>query len=194
MGERDRKSKSTIIGRFIYLTSSFVIYVVLLCYSCVFLGDIDISECEQFIENVPFYPQKKYQCGPAALAAVLNYWGVSVSSQEVSDEIFSKSARGTLTIDMVVYAQKMGLKATYYKGDIENIKRNISDGFPTIVLVDLGFAVYKANHFMVVIGYNQHGVIVNSGKHRHKLFSWKDFRKAWEKTNFWTLLVTPNQK
>jgi predicted double-glycine peptidase len=92
---------------------------------------------------------------------------------------------------MALYAQKKGLKAQNYKGDREDIKRKISDGFPMIVLVDFGFMVYQVNHFMVIIGFNEHGVVVNSGKYQGRLLSWRDFEKVWEKTDFWTLFIAP---
>lgn len=162
-----------------------------MCYSCASANNIEVSSYEEFIENVPFYHQEAYQCGPAALAGVLNYWGVEVTPNEVAREVFSKSARGTLNIDMVLYAKRKGLKATAYSGNIEDVKRNISNGLPTIVLVDFGLMIYQANHYMVVIGYNEHNVVVNSGKHQREILSWEDFKKAWEKTHFWTLLIVP---
>ena len=41
-----------------------------------------------YVEGVSFYPQTEYQCGPASLAAVLNYWGKSVSPEEIAEAIF----------------------------------------------------------------------------------------------------------
>jgi len=42
------------------------------------------------------------------------------------------------------------------------LKKNIDSGYPLIVLVDYGFWAFHSNHFMVVVGYNEDGVIVNS--------------------------------
>lgn len=141
------------------------------------------------IDNIPFYPQEEYQCGPASLASVLNYWEVHVTPDDIAKEIYIESARGTLTIDMILYAQKKGLNASHYKASLEDLKKNIDSGYPVIVLVDYGISLYKVNHFMVVIGYNDYGVVVNSGKDKGKFISEKDFTKAWERTNYWTLLI-----
>jgi len=92
---------------------------------------------------------------------------------------------------MVLYAQSKGLQARYYRGGIEDIQKKISDGFPMIALVDFGFMAYQVNHFMVVIGFNEYGVVVNSGKYQGRLLSWRDFEKAWKKTHFWTLFIMP---
>lgn len=141
------------------------------------------------VENVPFYPQETYQCGPASLAGVLNYLGIGVSPDEVAKDIYSESARGTLNIDMLLYANKKGLYALQYAGNWDDLKAKINAGYPLIVLVDYGFSVYQANHFMVVVGYNDNGVIVNSGR-TERMFMDKDkFLKAWKRTNFWTLWI-----
>jgi len=187
----DRSTKNIKGTRNTHPPSSFIFFVLLLLYSCTQASSLQVSGNSQCIEDVPFYPQESYQCGPAALAGVLNYWGVHVTPQEIAEEIFSKSARGTLNIDMVHYARKKGLYAISYRGSIEDIKKRIHDGYPVIVLVDLGFSLFQANHFMVVVGFNDHGIVVNSGKIKRKLLSWKDFHKSWEKTHFWTLFITP---
>ncbi len=76
---------------------------------------------------------------------------------------------------------------------LRTLKKNIDSNYPVIVLVDYGISLYQVNHFMVGLGYNEHGVIVNSGRNKHKFISEKDFTKVWEKTNYWTLLIKPNQ-
>ena len=141
------------------------------------------------IENVPFYPQETYHCGPASLAGVLNYWRIPAKPDDIAKDIFSENARGTLSIDMVMYAQKKDLFALQYKGSLEDLKKNIDAGYPLIVLVDYGISFYQANHVMVVIGYNGKGVIVNSGKDKNTFIANKDFLKAWKKADCWTLLI-----
>jgi predicted double-glycine peptidase len=141
------------------------------------------------IGNVPFYPQEEYQCGPASLAGVLNYWGVRGTPEQVAKEVFSSSVKGTLTLDMVLYAQKKGMDATLYAGTMEDLKKNIDSGFPVIVLVDYGVSLYQANHFMVVIGYSENGILANSGRVQNKFIPEKDFLRTWEKTRCLTLLI-----
>lgn len=191
MKEGDRSTKYVNIRNTIYRPSSVLLFTILIFCSCIPKSGVPVSNNVQYIEKVPFYPQETYQCGPAALAGVLNYWGVDVAPEEIAENIFSESARGTLNIDMALYAQSKGLQAKYYRGGIEDIKRKISNGFPMITLVDYGFMAYQVNHFMVIIGFNEHGVVVNSGKYQGRLLSWREFEKAWKKTHFWTLFITP---
>jgi len=188
-GGRKVTADTTRITRTFFLTSSFLfVLLVLLCLcSC---STVQENSRSHIIENVPFYAQTSYQCGPASLAGVLNYWGIKVTPDEIAEEIYSASARGTLDIDMVFYARKRGLLVTQYEGTVEDLRKNIDFRHPLIVLVDYGFSFVRENHFIVVIGYNDHGVIVNSGKKKGKFVLEKDFLKSWEKTKFWTLLIT----
>jgi predicted double-glycine peptidase len=171
-----------------FLPSSFIFLLLVFLCSCATVNNISQSHT---IENIPFYPQTSYQCGPASLAGALSYWGIKVTPDEIAGEIYSDSARGTLSIDMVLYAQKKGLMAIQYEGNIDDLRKNIDSGYPIIVLVDYGFSLIQTNHFMVVIGYNEHGVIVNSGKDKNKFIVERDFMNSWKKTGFWTLLIKP---
>jgi ABC-type bacteriocin/lantibiotic exporter with double-glycine peptidase domain len=141
------------------------------------------------LADVPFFPQEKYECGPAALASVLNYNGVNSTPEEIAAAIFSRTAKGTLNFDLALYAMGKGLEAEIYAGSMDAIVRSIEKRIPLIVLVDYGFWVYQQNHFMVVVGYNENGLIVNSGRENLKFIPSGEFLKIWEKTKYWTLSV-----
>ena len=144
---------------------------------------------ETVISNVPFYPQEAYQCGPASLAGVLNFEGLETTPEKIAEEIFSRSARGTLNLDMALYAQQKGFSAIEYSGSMQDLKEKISAGQPLLVMVDYGFLAWQANHFMVVVGYNSDGVIANSGKTERELINNDTFLRIWRKTGFWTLVI-----
>ena len=141
------------------------------------------------IKDIPFFPQEAHQCGPASMAGVMSYRGAAVTPEEVAQKIYSASAKGTLTIDMVLYAQAKGLSARQYSGGWEDLVAGINEGNPLIVLVDYGLFFYQVNHFMVVVGYNEGGVIANSGRNEREFIDKERFLKIWEKTRFWTLLI-----
>ena len=169
----------------------FLVLLTFFFHSCAIVssGNMPESRYNRISCDIPFYAQEAYQCGPASLAGVMNYWKIDVTPDDIVKEIYSRSAKGTLNIDMVIYPQKKGLLAEQYSGNMKDLKKNIDSGYPLIVLVDYGFWVYQANHFMVVVGYNEDGVIVNSGKDKSKFIPEEDFIKTWEKTKFWTLLI-----
>ena len=170
---------------------SFLVFLAFFLLSCAVVSSVNRPESRdnRVIRDVPFYAQETYQCGPASLAGVMNYWKIDVTPDDIAEEIYSRSAKGTLNMDMVIYPQKKGVLAEQYSGNMTDLKKNIDSGYPLIVLVDYGFWVFQSNHFMVVVGYNQDGVIANSGKDKGKFIPEEDFIKTWEKTKFWTLLI-----
>jgi ABC-type bacteriocin/lantibiotic exporter with double-glycine peptidase domain len=145
----------------------------------------------RLISNVPFYPQETFQCGPASLAEVFNFWGTTISPEEIARNIYSPSARGTLTMDMVFYAEKKGFVAKQYKGDLQDLRKKIDAGYPLVALVDYGFSFYEKSHFVVLLGYNDSGFFMHSGKEREKFIPTETFLKIWGKADFWTLLLIP---
>lgn len=149
---------------------------------------------EFIIPGVPFYPSEDNQCGPTSLAMVLNFKGIKVSPSEIAEEIYSKSAGGTSDFDMIFYVKKRGLKADHYQGTLSDLKEKIMKGKPLIVMIDEGFWFYKKYHYMVVLGFNNNEVIVNSGKNEKERIQFDTFIKKWEKTNFWILYIYKEDK
>ncbi len=145
--------------------------------------------------EIPFYRQSDYQCGPAALASVLNFWyrraGLpEISVQEIIDSIYSQGARGVLGIDLEIYARKKGFDIIQKSGTVEELKAFINEGIPPIILVSYGFSVYQIDHFMVVKGYNEEGIIVHSKK-PNQFISYEELGRIWKKAGYWMLVIKP---
>jgi len=150
------------------------------------------------IVDVPFFSQEAYQCGPTALAIVMDYWHIKtgggkwVTPEEVASSIYSPSARGVLAIDLEIYAQKHGFATEQYSGGLDDLKKRIDRGTPPIIFVDYGFLSYEANHFMVVTGYVKGSVIVHSGRLKNQIVPDRQLEKIWSKNRHWTLLLKPS--
>jgi|GEM_PF-263361 len=143
------------------------------------------------LTNVPFFPQLDYQCGPASLAGVLNYYGKRITPEEVARAIFRENIRGTVTLDMVLYAREQGLSARWSSAAVGDIVQAVDERSPVIVMVDYGFSVVSRNHYMVVVGYDPKGIVANSGISRETHISWNDFLPTWERAKRWTLRIEP---
>ena len=48
------------------------------------------------LSDTPFYPQQRYQCGPAALATVLGAQGVDVAPEALVDAVYVPALHGSL--------------------------------------------------------------------------------------------------
>lgn len=173
----------------------FILYVCLLSGCSTGAKELAIARPSQavLIKDVPFFPQLDYQCGPASLAGVLNYYGDTVTPDEIAEAIYRQKIRGTVSLDMVLYARQRGFDSKWYEGNTDDIVRAVDSGSPLVVMIDLGFSLARAYHYMVITGYSSQGVIANTGTTSQKLISWERFMSQWERTNNWTLLVTPKK-
>jgi predicted double-glycine peptidase len=150
------------------------------------------------IEGMPFFKQDAYQCGPAALAMVIDYWyektgkGPRVTPEQIVPDIYSPTARGVLGMDLAIYARKQGFATREFSGTVEELKALVDERIPPLILVDFGFSLYQVNHFVVVIGYNRDGVIVTSGQHENQFIREGELTRIWRKTGNWTLVIKPS--
>lgn len=149
-----------------------------------------ITEGKAKVLDVPFFPQKKYQCGEATLSSVLNYWGEYITPEQLSSELFNPALKGTLGVDLLLYARRSGYNAILYRGSLEDLRRRIDRGEPLIIMVDYGVGPLQKNHFMVVVGYNRDGVFVHSGTERNLFINNYNLLRIWRRTGYWTLLIT----
>lgn len=166
--------------------------LLLIAYLFILCSVSDASD--HFILPVKFFPSEGYQCGPASLAMVLNFLGVNITPEEISNEIYSKDAKGTWEIDMLLFVKKLGFEALHYRGNMEDIKTKIKSGKPLIVMVDEGFWFYRKYHYMVVVGFNDSEIIVNSERNERKALTIEKFLDKWRKTDFWTLYIYKEDK
>lgn len=158
----------------IFLALLFLAFI----FSCASPQQAQKSKQSRVVGEVPFFAQEEYQCGPASLAGVMNYLGASVTPENIAKEIYSKSIKGTLNIDMARYPQKKGFITQQYQGSMDDLRKKIDSGNPLIVFVDEGIWFVQAGHFMIVVGYNESGVVVNSGREKNKFIPEKEFVSA----------------
>jgi ABC-type bacteriocin/lantibiotic exporter with double-glycine peptidase domain len=149
-----------------------------------------------YVEGVPFYPQKKYQCGPASLAAVLNYWGRNDSPEQIAQAIYLPRLKGSLGLDLWRYARDQGFDARMREGSLEDLQVHLARKQPVIAFLNLGFTFFPIGHFLVVVGLDpeQQAVIAYSGTEKDKRIPYKKFLSDWKKTHYWSLVITPKEK
>jgi tetratricopeptide (TPR) repeat protein len=142
------------------------------------------------LASVPFFPQEAYQCGPAALAMVLNYTDLPIQPDDLAAEVYTPSLKGSLQMAMVGAVRRHG-RLAYEISGLDSIFPEISAGHPVIILQNLGLSWYPVWHYAVVIGYDltSDQVILRSGTHRRKLMPFRIFEKTWAASEYWGILV-----
>lgn len=144
------------------------------------------------IANVPFFPNDDYQCGPAALASLLKFWGAETPLETLRKEIYLDRIKGTLPMDLVQAARKRGLDAQMISGSLQQVQEDVLRDHPVIAFLNLGFRSLPKGHFVVVTGIDdaRKGLYVHSGKKRDEFISYKRFLKNWDKTERTAILIT----
>ena len=145
------------------------------------------------IDSVPFIPQEAYQCGPAALAMVLRYWGAAADPEEIGRALYLPSARGVLNLELEFEARRRGFQTQAFEGTLDRAKAELRRGRPVIVFQDLGRGPVSVPHFAVLLGYDdQSGVVVlHSGTTPYHVLSYAEFLRTWAVHRAWSLLITP---
>ena len=144
------------------------------------------------IEEIPFYPQKAHQCGPAALAMALNWSGVSASPQELAEQVFTPLREGSLQSAMIAAARRHDRIACLLSQPADLIDE-IAAGHPVVVLQNLGLSWVPVWHYAVVVGWNAAAgdVILHSGTTPFKPTAFATFERTWGRSDFWGMLVLP---
>jgi hypothetical protein len=142
------------------------------------------------LDTMPFYPQDAYQCGPATLAMALTWSGLTITPDELKDQVYTPSRKGSLQLAMVGATRRHG-KIAYEIGDPESIFPEIAAGHPVIILQNLGLSWLPVWHYAVAIGYDvsEQDVILRSGTTKRKVMSYYLFDKTWARSNYWGLMV-----
>ncbi|MBW2574153.1 MAG: PA2778 family cysteine peptidase [Deltaproteobacteria bacterium] len=142
------------------------------------------------LNTVPFFPQKVYQCGPAALAMALNWSGLPVSPEDLTDEVFTPTRKGSLQTALISSARRHG-RIAYISMGMDAIFSEVAAGHPVVILQNLGLSWYPVWHYSVVIGYDlpKKFVILRSGTTPRKIMHSRVFQNTWARSNYWGLLI-----
>ncbi len=145
------------------------------------------------LQQVPFYAQDAYQCGPAALAMVLNHRGKQATPEALKDRVYIPERKGTLQVELVAAARERDLLVYPLAGKLEDLITEIDAGNPVLVMQNLAFDWLPQWHYAVVIGYdlNKREMIVHSGLNKAQREPFKVFMRTWQRANHWALVMMP---
>ena len=145
------------------------------------------------LKQVPFYPQTRYQCGPASLASILNSSGLDVDLKNLVDEVYLPGRKGTLQVEIIAAVRRYGRVPYQIDQNPKSIMDQLEQGLPVLVLLNLGYKLIPTYHYAVVIGYEpvKDMMILRSGRNYRLLMPRQQFLSAWRKTANWGLTVLP---
>lgn len=143
------------------------------------------------LDAVPFHAQALYQCGPAALATVLEASGVDRTPESLVDEVWLPKRRGAVAVELVAAARRAGRLPYRIDPDLDALVAELEAGRPVLVLQNLGISLIPVWHFAVVIGYDpvRDRMILRSGDEARHLVARSTFERTWARSDRWAMVV-----
>ena len=145
------------------------------------------------LSSTPFFPQERYQCGPAALATVLVANGVRTHPDELVDRVYLPTRQGSVPLEMEAAARSYGMLVYPLAPQMEALVREVAAGRPVLVLQNLGLSWWPRWHYAVVVGYDlvQGEIVLRSGTTRRYTIAMGVFETTWRRGGFWARLIVP---
>jgi len=143
--------------------------------------------------EVPFFAQEDYECGPAALAMLLQAAGLPTTPAELKPQVFLPGRKGSLQLELQVAARRHGLPAYQLAPRLDALLQEVAAGHPVLVFQNLSLPIYPVWHYAVVIGYDRERgtLLLHSGRTPRLEMSLSTFERTWTRGDAWALVALP---
>lgn len=143
------------------------------------------------LADTPFFPQARYQCGPAALATVLNARGVTITPDELVSQVYLPAREGSLQAEIVAAVRRQGLLAVVVEPALDTLLAEIAAGHPVLVLQNLGLNWLPRWHYAVAVGYDlaRQELVLRSGTEPRRITPFGVFLNTWNRSARWGVVV-----
>jgi hypothetical protein len=178
------------------LQKSIIGSVLALCSGCASNIGNTLAELEQYGESVeltdvPFHPQVTDQCGPAALASILNSSAIPASPEELRSRVYIPEREGSLQLELLGATRHYGRIPYVIDPDVNAILAELQARRPVLILQNLGAKMLPIWHYAVVIGYlpSEKKFVLRSGDKERLLMSPRKFIRIWQRADSWAIVA-----
>lgn len=143
------------------------------------------------LTDIAFYPQKIHHCGPAALATVLDASGVAVTPNELAKQTYLPGRKGSLSLELLATPRHYNRLAYKLQPELSHLFQEVVQGYPVLVLQNLGLKWIPRWHYAVVVGFDldeQH-IVLRSGRHERVITELPVFERTWRRGGHWAMTV-----
>lgn len=142
------------------------------------------------VDDVPFFPQERYYCGPAAVAMTLAWTGLPVTQEDLVPQVYTPGRKGTLQPDVIAALRRNGRLAVPVH-NLSSMLQEIAAGHPVLVFQNLGLSWVPQWHFAVAIGYDLDAgeITLHTGTIEARQVSLSTFERTWARGGRWALVV-----
>ena len=148
------------------------------------------------VDNVPFFAQADYQCGPAALAMVAQQAGASVTPEQLVAQVYLPGRQGSLQPEMLAATRRQALVAYPLAPELNALLRELAAGNPVLVFQNLSLPIYPLWHYAVAIAYDRgrSELVLHSGTTERLVMSFATFERTWARGGHWAMLALPTHR
>ncbi len=143
------------------------------------------------LTGTPFFPQERYQCGPAALATVLAASGVPVTADELVDQVYLPGRQGSLQAELLAATRRHGRLPYVLPPRQDAIAAELLAGHPVLVMQNLGVSAIPRWHYAVVVGMDpdRDTYLLRSGTERRRVTDRSVFLRTWARSEHWAVIA-----
>ena len=145
------------------------------------------------LPSVPFFAQKEYECGPAALAMLLSAAGLQTSPDDLVEQVYLPARQGSLQVEMLAAARQRGLVAYPLRPALHDVLQEVAAGHPVLVFQNVSLPIYPVWHYAVVVAYDleRNRITLHSGETARLEMSLFTFERTWARGGYWAMLALP---
>jgi len=141
--------------------------------------------------DVPFHPQFTDQCGPAALATILNSADISVVPEELTSRVYIPDREGSLQLELLAATRHYGRIPYVIDPDLNAIVSELESGRPVLIMQNLGARLMPIWHYAVVVGYlpSEQQFVLRSADKQRLLMSSRKLLRTWQRADNWAIVA-----
>lgn len=130
------------------------------------------------------------------MATAFGAVGVDVSPEALSEQVYIPDRKGSLQTELISATRRAGLVPVPVPRNVDAIVTQLRDGWPVLVLQNLGVRWIPIWHYAVVVGYAPEGpaLWLRSGKKQRRGEKLTRFDPSWARSGHWGLVIADPAK
>ena len=155
------------------------------------VADLERFDASIELADTPFHSQVTDQCGPAALATILNVVDVDVGPEELRSRIYIPERQGSLQLELLATTRHYRRIPYSITPNVTALLEELQSGRPVLILQNLGAKRFPIWHYAVVVGYlpEDKEFVLRSGDKKRHLMGSRSFLRAWNRANYWGIVA-----